>query len=153
EGESIKLHIKQEVSNVAGPVSTQSSELVTNKRQIETTVMINNGQIIVLGGLIEDDEQETVDKVPLLGDIPILGNAFKSTRKSRRRTNLMVFLRPTIVTNAGDLRAVTERKYEYIQGEQVRRSRDGTSSLDHVVNDLTGRAPAPATPTPEPKDK
>lgn len=146
EGGAVKLFIKQEVSSIFGPVSRESGELITNKRQIETTVLVNDGQIIVLGGLIEDDEQLSVDKVPLLGDIPILGNAFKSTDKSRRRTNLMVFLRPSIVTSANDLRAVTDRKYNFIQSEQLQRSRTGESSLDAVVNDLTGRAPAPPPP-------
>lgn len=142
EGGAIKLFIRQEVSSILGPVSLQSGELITNKRQIETTVMVNDGQIIVLGGLIEDDEQLSVDKVPLLGDIPILGNAFKSTDKSRKRTNLMVFLRPTIVSGANDLRAVTDRKYDYMQSEQTRRG-GGRSSLDQVIQDLTGRASAP----------
>lgn len=147
EGGAVKLFIRQEVSSVFGPVSTASGELITNKRQIETTVLVNDGQIIVLGGLIEDDEQLSVDKVPLLGDIPILGNAFKSTGKSRRRTNLMVFLRPSIVSGANDLRAVTDRKYNFIQSEQLQRSRTGQSSLDAVVKDLTGRAPV-AAPQP-----
>ncbi len=148
EGGAIKLFIKQEVSSIFGPVSRESGELITNKRQIETTVLVNDGQIIVLGGLIEDDEQLSVDKVPLLGDIPILGNAFKSTDRSRRRTNLMVFLRPTIVNSANDLRAVTDRKYNFMQNEQLQRSRSGLSSLDTVVNDLTGRATAPAASSP-----
>ena len=143
DGGNVKLFIRQEVSSIFGPVSRESGELITNKRQIETTVLVNDGQIIVLGGLIEDDEQLSADKVPLLGDIPILGNAFRSTDRSRRRTNLMIFLRPSIVTGASDLRAVTDRKYNYIQAEQLLRSRTGASSLDAVVKDLTGRAPAP----------
>ena len=142
----LKLFLRQEVSSIFGPVSRDSGELITNKRQIETTVLVNDGQIIVLGGLIEEDEQLSVDKVPLLGDIPILGNAFKSTDKSRRRTNLMIFLRPTIVTGTNDLRAVTDRKYNFIQNEQLQRSRTGESSLDSVVKDLTGRAPASVPP-------
>ena len=146
EGGAVKLFLRQEVSSIFGPVSRDSGELITNKRQIETTVLVNDGQIIVLGGLIEEDEQLSVDKVPLLGDIPILGNAFKSTDKSRRRTNLMIFLRPTIVTGANDLRAVTDRKYNFIQNEQLQRSRTGESSLDSVVKDLTGRAPASVPP-------
>lgn len=148
EGGAVKLFLRQEVSSIFGPVSRDSGELITNKRQIETTVLVNDGQIIVLGGLIEEDEQLSVDKVPLLGDIPIIGNAFKSTDKSRRRTNLMIFLRPTIVTGTNDLRAVTDRKYNFIQNEQLQRSRTGESSLDSVVNDLTGRAPAGATAPP-----
>lgn len=143
EGEAIKLFIRQEVSSILGPISLQSTDLITNKRQIETTVMVNNGQIIVLGGLIEEDEQLSVDKVPLLGDIPVVGNIFKSTDKSRRRTNLMIFLRPTIVTNAADMRAVTDRKYQYMHTEQLRRNPVGESSLERVINGLTGTAAAP----------
>jgi len=141
EGDAIRLFIKQEVSSIAGPVSTSSSELVTNKRQVETTVIVDDGQIIVLGGLIEDDEQTSVNKVPLLGDIPVLGNLFKSEGRSKRRTNLMIFLRPTIVRNVADLRTVTDRKYNYIQGEQVLRSRAGESSMDQLMQNLIGRAP------------
>lgn len=143
EGDTIKLFIRQEVSSILGPVTLQSSDLITNKRQIETTVMVNDGQIIVLGGLIEDDEQVSIDKVPFLGDIPILGNAFKSTDKSRRRTNLMVFMRPTIVNSVADMQAVTDRKYNFMQSEQMRSSRTGQSSLEHVFKDLTGRAVPP----------
>ncbi len=144
EGESIKLSIRQEVSSVLGPVSAQSSELVTNKREIETTVMADNGQIVVLGGLIEDDEQISLDKVPLLGDIPVLGRLFQNESKSRRRTNLMVFLRPTIINNARDLRAVTERKFNYMQSEQMRSSGDGNARLGEFANEILGADPIPA---------
>jgi general secretion pathway protein D len=142
EGEAIKLFIRQEVSSIAGPISIQSSELVTNKRQVETTVQVNNGEIVVLGGLIEDDEQTSLDKVPLLGDIPVLGRLFQSETKSRRRTNLMVFLRPTIVTNAADMRAVTDRKYNFMQAEQMRRGM-GATSLDAFTSEILGGYTAP----------
>jgi general secretion pathway protein D len=147
EGQAIKLFIRQEVSSVLGPVSAQSSELITNKRQIETTVMANNGEIIVLGGLIEDDEQATLDKVPLLGDIPILGKAFQNESKSRRRTNLMVFLRPTIVNNAGDLRAVTDRKFNYMQSEQSVRGGSKTR-LEDFANEILGGLAIQQSETP-----
>ncbi|MDX2143253.1 MAG: type II secretion system secretin GspD [Rhodospirillaceae bacterium] len=145
EGEAIKLFIRQEVSSIFRPLSATSSELITNKREVETTVMVNDGQIIVLGGLIEEGEQVSLDKVPILGDIPILGRAFQSEGKSKRRTNLMVFMRPTIVKSREDLRAVTDRKYNYVQGKQQIRSRSGDSSLDRMVNDLIGRGPTPAS--------
>ncbi|MDX2224948.1 MAG: type II secretion system secretin GspD [Rhodospirillaceae bacterium] len=137
EGEAIKMFIRQEVSSVLGPVSTASSELITNKREVETTVMVKDGQIIVLGGLIEDDEQVSVDKVPVLGDIPLLGRAFRSEGKSKRRTNLMVFMRPTIVKTAEDMRAVTDRKYDSIRAKQ---GADATadSNLDRVMRELLG---------------
>ncbi len=144
EGEAIKLLIRQEVSSIIGPINELSTDLITNKREIETTVMVDNGEIIVLGGLIEDDEQVTLEKIPLLGDIPVLGQLFKSESKSRRRTNLMVFLRPTIVTNIKDLRAVTNRKFDYIRSEQIRRSDEGVSSLDQMMNEIVGGAAAPA---------
>jgi len=151
EGDTVKLFIKQEVSSILGPVNERSTELVTNKRQIETTVMVNSGQIIVLGGLIEDDEQISVDKVPFLGDIPVLGRAFRSDTKSRRRTNLMVFLRPTIITNAKDMNAVTGRKYDYMKAEEVRRSRGDQSRLDSLMNEiLGGTLPTPVEPGPDP---
>lgn len=139
EGEAIKLFIRQEVSSVLGPVSATSNDLITNKREIETTVMVNNGQMVVLGGLIESDEQSTVDKVPLLGDIPILGKAFRNEARSRRRTNLMVFLRPTIVSNAADMRNVTDRKYNYMQSEQGRRA-TGAVRLEDFANEILGNA-------------
>ena len=148
EGEAIKLFIRQEVSSVLGPVSATSNELVTNKREIETTVMVNNGQMVVLGGLIESDEQSTQDKVPLLGDIPILGKAFQNEARSRRRTNLMVFLRPTIVTNAADMRNVTDRKFNYMQSEQARRA-TGAVRLEEFADEVLGGAVA--SPIPESK--
>jgi len=147
EGEAIKLFIRQEVSSIEGPVSLQSTELVTNKRQVETTVQVNNGQIVVLGGLIQDDEQASTDKVPLLGDIPILGKAFQSQSKSRRRTNLMVFLRPTIISNANDLRAVTDQKYNYMQSQQIRRGGVGTRLEEFTNEVLGGRSPPATEPT------
>jgi len=149
EGEAIKLFIRQEVSSIEGPISNQSTELVTNKRQVETTVQVNNGEIVVLGGLIEDNEQTAQDKVPLLGDIPVVGKLFQSETKSRRRTNLMVFLRPTIVTNAAELRAVTDRKYNYMQSEQVRRGSSATR-LDDFANQILGGA---VTPSAEPNEQ
>lgn len=135
EGDAIKMFIRQEVSSVLGPVSTVSSELITNKREVETTVMVKDGQIIVLGGLIEDDEQVSVDKVPVLGDIPVLGRAFRSEGKSKRRTNLMVFMRPTIVKTAADMRAVTDRKYDSIRAKQ---GAGAESNLDRVMRELLG---------------
>jgi general secretion pathway protein D len=147
EGGGIKLFINQEVSSILGPVNAASSELVTNKRLIETTVLVNDGQIVVLGGLIEDDEQASLDKVPILGDIPILGRAFQSEGKSRRRTNLMVFLRPTIITNDADMQAVTGRKYNYMQAEESRRYQKSPPKLDGLMNELLGAVPGSAAST------
>jgi len=92
-----------------------SSDLITNKRNIKTTVLVEDRETIVLGGLIDDDVQESVKKVPVLGDIPLLGRLFKTTSTSRTKRNLMVFLRPTIVRDAEDVRAISNRKYNYFQ--------------------------------------
>lgn len=145
DGNAIQLFIRQEVSSIAGPVSDSFAELVTNKREIETTVMVDDGEIIVLGGLIEDNEQVRIDKVPLLGDIPIIGRAFRSEGRSKVRQNLMVFLRPTIVRSVEDVRNVTGRKYNYIRAEELMRNGKSGSKLDDFMNQVIG-APVPATP-------
>lgn len=137
EGEEIRLKIRQEISSIAGPVSTTSSELVTNKREIETTVSVRNGDIVVLGGLVQQDETTSVEKVPLLGDIPILGRAFRSDTRNRSETNLMIFLRPTIVRDAEDARALTATKFDYIRGQQLQVNRGGLT-LDQLLEEVMG---------------
>ena len=91
EGTSVILNIKQGVSGIAG-VAQSGTDLITNKREIETTVLVDNNQIIVLGGLIDEDVQEVVSKVPILGSIPLLGRLFQSSSKTTSKKNLMVFL-------------------------------------------------------------
>ena len=93
EGDEIRLKIRQEVSSVSGPIATTSTELITNKREMETTVRVGDGEIIVLGGLIQQDETISVDKIPLLGSIPVLGKAFSSEQKSKSNTNFSTHLR------------------------------------------------------------
>src|ERR1700693_4969389 len=98
EGGGVKLKIFQEVSSVTQDKSiVQSADIITNKRSLESTVLVDDGQIVVLGGLIQDDQQAALDKVPLLGDIPYLGALFKYETRNRKRTNLMVFLRPVVL--------------------------------------------------------
>ena len=111
DGDTIQLFIRQEVSSVFGTVSSRSDELITNQREIQTTVLADNGEIIVLGGLIQRDEQESVSAVPGLGSIPGLGRLFRSEGRSATRTNLMVFIRPTIIRSAADMRGTTGRSY------------------------------------------
>lgn len=137
EDDEIRLHIRQEISSIAGPVSTTFSELVTNKREIETTVRVKDGEMVALGGLIQQDESSTVDKVPFLGDIPLLGRAFRSDRKSRSKTNLMIFLRPTIVRDNDDASALTAKKYNYMQAQQS--SVKTQMTLDQLVRDVMGK--------------
>lgn len=134
EGDVIRLEIKQEVSSIAGVATSAASDFVTNKRQIETTVLANDGEIIVLGGLIQDDEGFEVSKVPVLGDVPVIGNLFRSKGKSRERTNLMVFLRPKIIRNAADARPLTDFRLNQIRNEDMSQSGRDTSKLDAVLN-------------------
>ncbi len=118
EGNSVILEIKQEVSGVVGPL-TGTADLITNKRSIETTVLVDNNQMIVLGGLNEDDLQESVSKVPLLGSIPVFGRLFSSSSESRVQRNLMVFLRPTILMDSADVSSLSGEKYNYINAEKI----------------------------------
>ena len=115
EGNAVKMYINQEVSSIYGPLGEMSTDLITNKRNIVTTVLVEDGETIVLGGLIDEDVQESVKKVPFLGDIPLLGRLFRSTSTSRTKRNLIVFLRPTIVRNSEDIRAISNQKYNYFQ--------------------------------------
>lgn len=143
EGDIVRLYIRQEVSAIVGPVSLDFSELIISKREIETTVTVDDGEIIVLGGLIQDDEQISLEKVPLLGDIPGLGKLFQSNARSRIRNNLMVFLRPRILRNVDDLRTVTNLKYNYIQAEDLLQSGgEGTRLDDFVRSTLGGNTPS-----------
>jgi len=132
EGDSVILEIKQEVSAVAGPL-TGTTDLITNKRSIETTVLVDNNQIIVLGGLIDDDLQEDVSKVPLLGSIPVLGKLFSSSAKSRVQRNLMVFLRPTILTESTDISSLSNEKYNFIKAEKLLKDPDSKPLIDLTV--------------------
>ncbi len=128
EGDSIKMEILQEVSSLAASVEG-SSDLITNKRSIKTSVMVNDDQMIVLGGLIEDALRETEQKVPGLGDIPLLGWLFKYKKQEKMKTNLMVFLHPTILRDKETLDYYTNEKYNYIRSNQVKLSRKGLSLL------------------------
>ena len=118
EGSSVLLEIKIEVSGVAGTVSS-GVDLITNKRAIETTALADDGQTIVLGGLIDDDTQETISKVPLLGSIPVFGKLFQSKSKTNIKKNLMIFIRPRIMTDSNSVYDVSSEKYNYIKAQQV----------------------------------
>lgn len=130
DGDVIRLEIDQEVSSIAGVLTSAAGDFVTNKRQITTTVLANDGEIIVLGGLLQDDEQVTVSKVPILGDLPGVGKLFQSKGRTRNKTNLMVFLRPTIIRNAADARPLTEDRLNRMRMEDRLQSGRETSKLD-----------------------
>ena len=117
EGSSVILNIKQGVSGVAG-VAQSGLDLITNKREIETTVLVDNNQIIVLGGLIDEDIQEVISKVPVLGSIPILGRLFQSSSSTSNKKNLMVFLKPTILTDSDSSQEVSLEKYNYLKAQK-----------------------------------
>lgn len=118
EGNSVLLDIKIEVSGVAGVVSS-GVDLITNKRTIETTALVENNEIMVLGGLIDEDLQENVNKVPILGSIPLVGRLFQSSSDSTVKRNLMVFIKPRIMTDAQSSEIISSEKYNYIKAEQI----------------------------------
>jgi general secretion pathway protein D len=122
EGDAVQLLIEQEVSSVSGATSV---DVIINKREIKTSVIVDDGGTIVLGGLIDDAVQESVSKVPLLGDIPILGNLFKSTSTTVSKRNLMVFIRPTIIRDGVTMNEISHKKYQYIRAQQLKRQADG----------------------------
>jgi general secretion pathway protein D len=129
EGDAVQLLIEQEVSSVSGATAVDIS---INKREIKTRVIVDDGGTIVLGGLIDEEVQESVSKVPLLGDIPYLGNLFKTTSSSKRKRNLMVFIRPTIVRDAATMNTISHRKYNYIRAEQLKRQADGIPLMPYT---------------------
>lgn len=136
--DTIHLDIFQEVSSISPTLSDGLDDFVTNLRQFTTNVIADDGEIIVIGGLIEQSNSVVNSKVPLAGDIPVVGNLFKSEDVQNTRTNLMVFIRPTIVRNKDDARAVTSRNYRYIRAEDLLRddSGDETSELDAFISDV-----------------
>ena len=116
EGSTIRLEIYQEVSSVNTTTRTGASDLVTDKRSLETKVVVDDGNTIVLGGLIQNTLNITTQQIPLLGDIPFLGALFRFKSEERKRTNLMIFLRPVIIRSADDSYRVTQDRYEYLRG-------------------------------------
>jgi general secretion pathway protein D len=117
EGDSVQLAIEQEVSNVLA--ADGAVDVRFSKRQLNTSVMVQDGQMLVLGGLMDERTQESESKVPLLGDIPILGYLFRSTTSKVEKRNLMVFIKPTIIRDGMAADGITQRKYNYIRAEQL----------------------------------
>ena len=132
------LEIQQEVSGVAGPI-TGSSELITNKRTIETTVLVDNNQIIVLGGLIDNDVQEATQRVPFLSRLPLLGRLFRSRNESVVQRNLTVFLRVKILTDSNSVDQVSLEKYNFLRAEGL------LSPQKQEILDLTDKQPKEET--------
>jgi general secretion pathway protein D len=110
---------------------------------------VADGEIIVLGGLLDDNERRTIEKVPLLGDIPLIGELFRSRGKSRVKTNLMVFIRPTILRSRDDARNFSSNRYDYIRERQLLRNPDVEPAIDALVRDYMGARPPVATGRPD----
>ncbi len=161
ENGTIKLAIYQEVSSVQASSVGSATGLITNKRSIESNVLVNDGSIVVLGGLLQDEFATSEQKVPFLGDIPILGGLFRGESKSRKKTNLMVFLRPLVVRDAASTEALSLDRYGQMratqQEMQPKASNDIPLEKSPVMPVLppsplgakaapTGNAPAPAVP-------
>jgi general secretion pathway protein D len=141
EGGTVRLQIYQEVSSIQD--TTNTAGVITNKRAVASTVMVNDGEIIAIGGLMQNTVSEGEEKVPVLGDIPLLGGLFRYKKRSQNKTNLMIFLRPTLVRDSPSANAFTGDRYDYILGEQAR----ARPAHDAVLPDL--EAPRlPPRPTP-----
>ena len=138
QGGTVKLQIYQEVSSVDPTTVNNPGGVTTNKRSLESTVLVDEGQIVVLGGLIQDSVGDNRNKVPLLGDIPWLGSLFRYDTRQRTKTNLMVFIRPYVMRDAHSHQGLTQDRYEYLRGEQTK----GAMPSDTVLPDL----PAPTLP-------
>ncbi len=118
EGDAITLDVIQEVENVSASASSEATDIVTNKRSVKTKVLVRDQDVLVLGGLIDTTDQTTVKKVPLLGDIPLVGKLFKTTQTEKLRRNLMVFIRPTILADAESASRVSRERYDTTRDSQ-----------------------------------
>lgn len=138
ENDTVRLDIRQEVSSVFGSVGTVTPDLILDKREIRASVLADDGEIIVLGGLVEQTDTVRDTKVPVLGDIPGVGRLFRSEGKAATRRNLMVFIRPTIVRSKADAQAITQQKYLYVQAEELMRDPSSGGSIDQFVREVLG---------------
>lgn len=145
EGNSIRLDLEQESSSISA--SGVASDIITNERRIVTSVLVDDGEILVLGGLTEDTFTDSIVKTPILGDIPLLGNLFKSTTTSKTKSNLMVFIHPVILRDAGAAALATGSKYEFLRARQLEAGihkrgliRDNVSQFPDLI-DLTTQLP------------
>jgi general secretion pathway protein D len=142
EGGAVRLQIYQEVSNIQD--STNASGVITNKRAVESTVLVDDGQIVVIGGLIQDSFKDGLNKIPGLGDLPLIGGLFKYSTRSRSKTNLMVFLRPTLLRSAQRADSLSNDRYDYILGEQLKAKPAPSILPDFGAPSLPPRQSAPA---------
>lgn len=153
EGNGINMKIFEEVSSIA-PATTGAQDLITNKRQLETSVIVDDGATVVLGGLIDDNVQQSVQAVPLLSRIPLLGELFKYRQRTKKKTNLMIFLRPVIVRSVQDAEGFTAERYDYIRGQQMNMRMEPSAVLPRfgtpTLPPLTQPKPRPVKPKVDP---
>ena len=138
DGGTVSLEIRQEISSIAGPIIASSTDLITNNSEITTTALVDDGDILVIGGLISDDQAIQEDKVPFLGDLPGVGNLFKTTQRSRVKNNLMIFIRPTIIRDQATAQRATRRKFDYIRAQEVLNDARAQEDFNRLLNDITG---------------
>ena len=138
EGGTVTLELTQEISSVAGQIVASSTDLITNKSRFTTTALVDDGDILVIGGLIDQSEDIFEDKVPLLGDIPLLGTAFRNQGKSKSNRNLMVFIRPTILRDRDSSSAATQRKFDYIRAREQLYRGEPESQIELLIDQVTG---------------
>jgi general secretion pathway protein D len=150
EGGALVLQIFQESSSVVATSATSSNGPTTNKRSIETTAVVDDGEIIVLGGLVQDSYATGAEKVPLLGDIPILGQLFRYDTRQRSKTNLFVFLRPMILRDGASYKAMATDRYMYIVGQQRTLGKAGKPTApEGEAPELPPLPPGPVAPPAE----
>lgn len=139
DGDSVTLEIKLEISSLTA-FTAQAEAPIVQKAISETRLVADNGQTIVIGGLVDNDQRNTQSKVPWLGDIPLLGNLFKGQNRSEEETTLMVFIRPTIIRDAETANLVTAKKYDFARQRQLaaERRRQGPSRLERLDAELLG---------------
>ncbi len=141
EGGTVTLEIAQEISSVAGQIIDSSTDLITNKTRFTTTALVDNEDILVIGGLIDQTQNVTESKAPVIGDIPVLGTLFKSSGRSSTQRNLMVFIRPTILRDRDDSAMATQRKFDYIRARDMLRRGSPVSDLERLIDQVTGKGP------------
>lgn len=140
-GGSITLFLRQEVSSINGVLTNSASDLVLNKRELETTLVVDDGDIAVAGGLLDQNDRLSIDKVPGLGDIPYVGALFRSTSRQRGRTNLMVFIRPTIIRSPADAQALAADRWGYMRRQQLNNAPGVEPGLDEMLRDYMRTQP------------
>jgi len=149
DGSSMVLEITQEDSSLTGATGINASDVITNERTIETKIMAEDGEIVVLGGLIRDDVSVFEQKVPVLGSIPLLGRLFRTESNTVNKTNLMVFIRATILRDRQDIRGATAEKYRYIREQQLETRKTNSLTLDEelirLIPEWEENAPGPTT--------